>query len=69
MQGVLLLASVEWVRSILVYVGRRQVEGRPYLRLVVILGVVSLLTATSALVFRHEGVRRRFGLVPPDPKG
>jgi hypothetical protein len=68
MQAVLFLASIEWIRSIFVYVGRRQAEGRPYLRLVAILGVVSLLTASSTLVFRHEGVRRRFGLVPPDPK-
>ena len=51
-QGILLLASLEWVRALFANVAQRQAQGEPWLRMAVILGVVATLTAASALVVR-----------------
>jgi hypothetical protein len=61
-QALLLAGAVEWIRTILFYVGLRMAAGAPWLRLVLILGPVAILTAAAALVFRTGVVRRRFGL-------
>jgi hypothetical protein len=47
----LVLGAVEWIRTTVQYVAERSSEGEPYVRLIVILGSVSLFTALSALAF------------------
>lgn len=59
-QAALVLGAIEWVRTALVLVQERMAEGRPWLRLALILGGVALFTATSALV----PMRRRLGPGP-----
>ncbi len=54
-QIVLLIGSIEWIRTLIYYVNQRQAIGEPYIRLVIILGVVSLFTGLSALVL---GIKR-----------
>lgn len=51
-QSVLLLASLEWVRTLFASVAQRQAQGEPWLRMAVILGVVAVFTAASALAVR-----------------
>lgn len=51
-QAGLLLGAVEWVRTLAFFVGQRMEAGRPWARLAVILGVVAVLTALSALAVR-----------------
>lgn len=51
-QAGLLLGAVEWVRTLAYFAGQRMEAGRPWARLAVILGVVALLTALSALAVR-----------------
>ena len=58
----LLLGAVEWLWSGAWLVQQRLALGQPWKRLALILLVVALCTAASALVFRHEGLRRRFGM-------
>ena len=57
-QAVLVLGTLEWVRATVVLAGERVSEGLPYLRMVVILGVVAAVTAASALAFRSRALRR-----------
>ena len=61
-QLALLAGSLEWLRSLAVFVGERMAAGQPYLRLVVILLAVAVFTAGAALVFRTYALRVRYGL-------
>jgi hypothetical protein len=68
-QAGLAVATAEWVRTLLVLVAERQAAGRPWIRLAVILVLVAVVTASSALVFLLRPLRERYGLgatSPPD---
>ncbi|MHB1313140.1 MAG: hypothetical protein ACYC3L_14080 [Gemmatimonadaceae bacterium] len=56
-QAALLLAAVEWVRTLVVLYAERVQLGQPALRMCVILGSVALVTALSAAVFRTARLR------------
>jgi hypothetical protein len=58
----LVIGSIEWIRILFVYVNERQAIGQPYIRLIIILGVVALFTGFSALVFRNQTLRERYKL-------
>ena len=60
LQVVLALAALEWVRTLLGLVADRRAEGRPFARMAVILGVVALTAALSALAFRSRRLRARY---------
>jgi hypothetical protein len=60
-QLALAVGVLEWSWTAIVLVQQRIALGRPWGRLALILGAVAFATAASALVFRHSGVRRRFG--------
>ena len=62
LQAVLVLGALEWARTTVVLASARQAAGLPATRMVIILATVALLTAASALVFRHDRLRRRFHL-------
>jgi hypothetical protein len=59
-QGILVLGGIEWIRTLVTLVMQRQDMGMPWIRLAVILGVVALVTASSALVFRLKSLRERY---------
>jgi apolipoprotein N-acyltransferase len=59
-QILLVLAGLEWVRSTVTYVFRRQAAGESWIRLAAILGAVALFTACSGLVFRNQRLLRRY---------
>ncbi len=61
-QLALLLATLEWVRTLFAFAGQRHALGLPQTRLVVILGGVAAATAACLLVFRSARVKRFFGL-------
>lgn len=65
-QGLLILASLEWLRSLYYIAAMRIAWDQPWTRLAVILGAVALFTALSGLVFRSAGVRTCYG--PSDSK-
>ena len=60
----LLLGAAEWVRTLIVLVRDRQVQGEPWLRLVIILGVVVAFTAGSAFIMQAKKVRDHYGDAP-----
>jgi hypothetical protein len=60
MQALLLVGAAEWVRTLVALTIARRAMGLPAMRMALILGAVALLTAASALVFRHGRLRSRF---------
>jgi hypothetical protein len=67
-QVVLFLAAFDWLMTLVDLARWRLLAGQPVLRLVIILGGVSAFTALSALVFRTDRLRARYGLRPPQDR-
>ena len=65
-QAALVLGAAEWIRTTIRLVMQRSEAGQPVVRLVVILGSVTLLTVLSALVFRSARLHRWYS---PEPEG
>lgn len=61
-QAGLVLGALEWLRTLAAFAGVRLATGQPYMRMVLILGAVALLTALAALVFESRALRVRYGL-------
>jgi hypothetical protein len=57
LQGLLALATLEWLRTALLFVHARRLTGEPWMRLALILGVVALFTAGAALLVGRSGRR------------
>ena len=64
-QVALVLGALEWVRTSLVLTGERASMGRPFGRMIVILGAVAAVCALSAWLLRAERVRRWFRMTAP----
>ena len=62
LQLALMAGTIEWIRTILLYVHQRQVTGEPWLRLVFILGSVALFTAFSAFTFENDRLKKHYHL-------
>lgn len=56
----LMLGAAEWLWTIFLLVQQRLALGQPWQRMALILLAVALVTALSALVFRHPRLRQRF---------
>ena len=61
-QIILIIGSLEWIRSMFIYINQRQTIDEPYLRLVIIIGIVALFTGLSALVFRNQSLKKIYKL-------
>ncbi|MBU0529609.1 hypothetical protein KKF86_07645 [bacterium] len=59
---VLIIGAVEWIRALITYVSQRQSIGEPYIRLVIILGIVALFTGLSSLVFKNKTLKELYKL-------
>lgn len=72
LQVVLAVGAVEWLWTAAALLGHRLAEGRPWMRMAIIVVSVAVLTAASALTFRMAPVRLRYGLTgpkqPPPPE-
>lgn len=62
LQIVLLLASLEWMRTLLQFIDIREQMGMEWTRLAIILGTVALFTLASALIFNLPSVKDRYRL-------
>jgi hypothetical protein len=65
-QVLLLLAALEWLRTLYLLAAMRIAWGEPWGRMALILGGVALLTALSALVFRNRALTARYREVRRD---
>jgi len=59
-QAALLLGAIEWVRTLYSVAQIRIAHDMPWVRMAIILGAVALITALSCLVFRSQGLRKRY---------
>lgn len=63
LQGALVLAGLEWVRTLVVLAQQRQATGAPWVRMALILGAVAGLTFLAAWLLGRARPRRHFGAV------
>ena len=61
-QIILILGSIEWIRTTFLLVAIREQEGQPWTKLVVILASVAFFTFASLFVFFLKTLRTRYGL-------
>jgi len=61
-QAVLVLGALEWIRTLVTLYQERVQEGQDYVRMVIILGAVTVVTFCSASVFQTEKLNRLYGL-------
>ena len=61
-QVVLVLATVEWIYTTYGFVSFRMAQGLPWMRLMIILGVVACFTLASAGVFFTKTQKERYSL-------
>ena len=61
-QVALVLGALEWVRTLISIARMRHAIGEPWMRMAVILGVVALVTASSALVFQVKALKTRYSI-------
>ena len=62
MQAALILGALEWAFTIHELVQMRAAQGQPFTRMVIILGIVTVVTACSALLFQTQTMKRIYGL-------
>jgi presenilin-like A22 family membrane protease len=62
-QILLILSSIEWIRTIIVSIEERQAYGEQWTRLAIILGSVAVFTAGSSLVFLFRSLKIRYKLL------
>lgn len=62
MQVVLVLGTLEWLRTMYELASMRALQGQPYGRMLVILGIVAAVTLCSALLFESKTSRKIYGL-------
>lgn len=57
-QAVLVLGALEWAHTTYMLVQMRAAQGQPFTRMLVILGIVALITACSALLFESSTLKK-----------
>ena len=60
--SLLILGAIEWLHTLYVLVGKYQMHGIDWHRMVVIIGGVGIFTLASSLVFLIPAMRRRYHL-------
>jgi len=61
-QIILILGSIEWIRTTFLLVAIREQQGQPWTKLVVILASVAFFTFASLFVFFLKNLKKRYGL-------
>lgn len=63
-QVALVLATVEWLRTLMQLTVERMHAGQPYIRMAVIIGAVTAVAALSAWLFQTRPLGGVYGLAP-----
>jgi hypothetical protein len=58
MQAVLVLGAFEWAHTTYLLVQMRAAQDQPFTRMLIILSIVALITACSALLFESSTLRK-----------
>ena len=62
LQSLLVIGAIKWTLTAAALAHMRAAHGQPYVRLLVILGVVTAFTLLAAFVFETAPLQQRFGL-------
>jgi len=62
MQVVLVLGTLEWLRSMYEIAQIRALHGQPFGRMLVILGIVAAVALCSALLFQSKTLKAVYGI-------
>jgi hypothetical protein len=62
MQVVLVLGTLEWLRTMYEIAQIRALHGQPFGRMLVILGIVAAVTLCSALLFQSKTLKTVYGI-------
>jgi hypothetical protein len=62
MQVVLVLGTLEWLRTMYELGHMRALQGQSYGRMLVILGIVAAVSLCSALLFQSKTLKKMYGL-------
>lgn len=65
-QAALVVGALEWAYTLYELIQIRMAHGAPFVRMAAILGVVTLITIASALVFQTRTMKRIYGLEQSD---
>ena len=65
-QVALVFGTLEWAHTLYELVQIRMAHGAPYARMATIIGVVTVITLGSALLFQTEAIRRMYGMRTQD---
>lgn len=68
LQVVLTLGALEWLRTLVTLAMQRSEQGEPFLRMVLILGVVAGVTLASVLLFETAALRRFYRTAEDAPE-
>jgi len=68
MQVALVLGALEWVWTLIGLVQVRAALGQPFIRMIVIIGSVAVVTLLSALLFQSSTLKRIYKLEPRDQR-
>jgi hypothetical protein len=66
LQAALVLGALEWGHTIYELVQMRAAQGQPFTRMVIILGIVTVVTACSALLFQTPTLKKTYGIYRGD---
>lgn len=59
-QVLLILGSIEWIRTMIGLIQMRELAGQPWIRLAVILVCVALFTGLSAMIFQGKTLKNYY---------
>lgn len=68
LQAFLSLGAIIWVLTLGSLAKERMADGRPYVRMAVILGAVAAIAALSALAFQTRRLRAHFRIPPQEER-
>jgi hypothetical protein len=60
LQAALAYGAIEWILTAVMLARMRSAHDEPYLRMLLILGSVAVVTVLAALAFEHPALRERF---------
>ena len=66
LQAALVLGALEWGHTIYELVQIRAAQGEPFTRMVIILGIVTVVTGCSALLFQTPTLKKIYGFYRRD---
>lgn len=63
-QAALILGALEWLRTLYELMQVRVAQDQPFVRMIIILGIVAIVTFCAALLFQLPILRKHYRMIP-----